>query len=88
MPARKMARAPRRRRKMRGRGIMSFLGKANDFLRNSKLVSTVGNALGSAGIPFASQIGNIAGSLGYGRKSAMRRRGGALRLAGGMRRCR
>ncbi len=65
---------------------MDFLGKANSFLRNSKLVSTVGNALGSAGVPFASQIGNIAGSLGYGRKS-MRRRGGALRLAGG-RRCR
>lgn len=82
MPARKMARAPRRRRRMRGRGLMDFLGKANNFLKQSKLVSSVGSALGAAGVPFASQIGSVAGSLGYGR----RRRGGALRLAGGRRR--
>ena len=84
MPARRMARGIGRRRRMRGRGIGDFLKRANSFLKSSKLVSTVGNALGAAGIPFASQIGSVAGSLGYGR----RRRGGALRLAGGMRRCR
>ena len=82
MPARRMARGIGRRRRMRGRGIGDFLKRANSFLKSSKLVSTVGNALGAAGIPFASQIGSVAGSLGYGR----RRRGGALRLAGGMRR--
>ncbi len=78
MPARRMARGIGRRRRMRGRGIGDFLKRANSFLKSSKLVSTVGNALGAAGIPFASQIGSVAGSLGYGR----RRRGGALRLAG------
>ena len=68
---------------MRGRGFMDFLSKANGFLRNSKLISSVGSALGSAGVPFASQIGSVAGSLGYGYR---RRRGGALRLAGAGRR--
>lgn len=63
---------------------MDWLGKANNFLKSSKLVSTVGNALGSAGVPFASQIGNIAGSLGYGRSRV--RKGRGLTLAGGMRR--
>lgn len=71
-----------RRRKMRGRGFMDFLGKANDFLKNSKLISTVGSALGSAGVPFASQIGSAAGAFGYGRR---RRIGGGLHLAGGYR---
>ena len=65
-----------RRRRMRGRGFASFLGKANSFLKNSKLISGVGGALGAMGVPYASQIGSVAGSLGYGR------RGGGLRLAG------
>ena len=64
---------------MRGRGFLDFLGKANNFLKSSKLVSTVGSALGAAGVPFASTIGSAAGSLGYGR------RGRGLRLAGGYR---
>lgn len=82
MPARRMARGIGRRRRMRGRGIGDFLKRANSFLKSSKLVSTVGNALGAAGIPYADKIAGVASSLGYGR----RRRGGALRLAGGMRR--
>ena len=65
------------RRKLRGRGFMNFLSKANSFLKNSKLVSGVGSALGAMGVPYASQIGSVAGSLGYGR-----RRGYGLRLAG------
>ena len=63
---------------MRGRGFASFLGKANSFLKNSKLISGVGGALGAMGVPYASQIGSVAGSLGYGRP----RRGSGLRLAG------
>ena len=82
MPLVRRARRVRHRRQ-RGRGLMDWLGKANNFLKSSKLVSTVGNALGSAGVPFASQIGNIAGSLGYGRRV---RKGRGLTLAGGMRR--
>ena len=66
------------RRRQRGRGFMDFLGKANNFLKSSKLVSTVGNALGAAGVPLAGQIGSVAGRFGYGRK----RMGRGLRLAG------
>ena len=65
------------RRRQRGRGIMDFLGRAKDFLQKSKLVSTVGNALGAAGVPLAGQIGSVASRFGYGRK-----RGRGLRLAG------
>ena len=64
---------------MRGGGFLDFLGKANAFLKKSGLVSSIGNALGQAGVPYAGDIGAVAGSLGYGRRS---RRGGALRLAG------
>ena len=78
MPARRMARGVKRRRRMSGRGIGAFLKRANNFLKSSKLVSTVGSALGAAGIPYAAKIAGVASSLGYGR----RRRGGALRLAG------
>ena len=71
----------RRGRRMRGRGFMDFISKAGDFLKKSKLISTVGSALGAAGIPFASQIGSVAGSLGFGRRR--HRRGHGLHLAGG-----
>ena len=86
MPMKRSTKKVRRVRRMRGRGLMSFLGKANRFLRRSKLVSTVGSALGAAAVPFASQIGSVANRLGYGRK-----RGSGLNLAGAgrrMRRCR
>ena len=66
------------RRRMRGAGFMDFVKKANSFLRDNKVISTIGNALGSIGVPMASNIAGVAGKLGYGRK----RRGGALRLAG------
>ena len=64
---------------MRGRGFADFLSKANGFLKSSNLISTVGSALGAAGVPFASTIGNAAGAFGYGK------RGGGIRLAGGYR---
>src|SRR4051794_29570785 len=48
------------RRRMRGRGFMDFLGKTNSFLKNSKLISTVGNALADAGVPIAGQIAGVA----------------------------
>ena len=81
MPMKRSTKKVRRVRRMRGRGIMQFLGKANDFLKRSKLVSGVGSALGSIGVPYANQISGVANSLGYGRK-----RGSGLRLAGGSRR--
>ena len=82
MPARRSSRKVGRRRKMRGGSILGFLGKANSFLRNSKLVSTIANGLGAVGVPYAGRVGNIAGRLGYGRKS----HGYGLSLAGGRRR--
>ena len=66
-----------RRCRQRGRGIMDFLGRAKDFLQKIKLVSTVGNAVSSAGVPYAGAVANVASRFGYGRK-----RGRGLRLAG------
>ena len=78
MPMRRMRHRVGRRRQ-RGRGIMDFLGRAKDFLQKSKLVSTVGNALSSAGVPYAGAVANVASRFGYGRRL---RKGRGLRLAG------
>lgn len=87
--------AGRRRRRVgrprkRGRGIFS---KINDFLKKHRIISTVGKALGSVGVPYAGAIGNAAGVLGYGRRRRVRRRAGGRRrvyrrrrVAGGRRR--
>ena len=75
----------RKRHHMRGRGFMDFIKKAGSFLKKTGLVSTIGNALGAAGVPYASQIGSLAGKAGYGRRRRYRRvrhHGGALKLAG------
>jgi hypothetical protein len=76
------------RRRMRGGALPGWLSGVNNFLKSSKLVSGVGNALGSI-LPggfgtAASAIGNFAGQAGYGRRR--RRRGAGLRLAGAGRR--
>ena len=65
-----------RKRKQGGDGFMDVLKKANDFLKKTKLISTVGKAYGSTGAPGASTIGRagaMAGNYGYGKK---RKRGG------------
>jgi hypothetical protein len=68
------------RKSMHGKGIMSFLSRANNFLRKHKILSTVGNAL--SGIhPGIGHAAKAASLLGYGRRRHSRR-GGALRLAG------
>jgi len=60
---------PRKRKSgQKGAGLGSFLSKANDWLRKSKLISKVGSTLDSAGVPWAGKVGNVAGKLGYGRK--------------------
>lgn len=69
-------------RRKRGGSFKSFLSGANNFLKKSGLLSTLGQ-IGSQLAPgkygkMAGVLGNAAGSMGYGR-----RRGGALRLAGG-----
>lgn len=72
----------RRMRRMRGRGkFIDWAKRVNKSLRKSKLLSQLGSAYGSTGLPGSAQIGTAAGiaeKLGYGR----RRRGYGLRLAG------
>jgi hypothetical protein len=46
---------------------MTFLKKAGLWLQKSKIISKVANALGSAGVPYASDIGRVSGTLGFGR---------------------
>lgn len=75
----------RRGGRRRGGSFGSFLSKTNNFLKKSGLLSTIGN-IGSQIVPgkWGQRIGmagNVAGSLGYGRRR--RKCGGALRLAGG-----
>ena len=82
MPMKRSVKKVRRVRRMRGRGLMDFISRAGNFLRSSKLVSTVANGLSSAGVLYAGAVGSAAGALGCGRK----RRGSGLRLAGGRRR--
>ena len=65
---------------MRGRGFMDFVKKVHGFVKDNKIISNVGSALGSMGVPYAGKIGSVASSLGYGRS------GRGLRLAGGYRR--
>jgi len=81
----------RRRRRMHGRGLGSFLGKANNFLRDNKIISRVANTLAESGIApgLSGTVGKIASTLGYGRRRRRHRRakvhaelGGALKLAG------
>lgn len=61
-------------RARRGRGkFTDFLRKANDWLRKTHIVSGVANALGSAGVPYASTVGSVAGKLGYGRRRRVHR---------------
>lgn len=73
------------KRRMRGRGLMDFIGKALGFLKKHKVISKLGGSLGGM-LPgkygaVASGVGNVAGSLGFGRRRR-RRCGRGLRLAG------
>ena len=76
-------------RKMKGRGkFREFLGKANNFLKKSQILSKLGNAYskygGMVGLPYAQQVGMASGAAqqaGYGRRR--RRVGSGLYAAGG-----
>lgn len=73
---------PRRRRRRRHGG--NIFSSINDFLKKHRIISTVGKALGSAGLPYVGAIGNAAKILGYGKRKrvGVRRR----RLVEGRRR--
>lgn len=62
-------------RPMRGGDFKSFIGKVgkiagkiNSGLRSTKIISKLGNALGSIGVPYAGAVGSVAGKIGYGKK--------------------
>ena len=75
-------------RRKRGGGFMDALKSAHNWIKSNKIISTVGNALGKIGVPYAGAIGTAAGTLGYGRRRRMtrrrvvRRRGGAINIRG------
>lgn len=74
------------RRKLGG-SWKSFMGKASDFLKKSKLLSTVGRALAPMAGPYSGLAGkavDYAEQAGYGRRRRYRR-GGALRPVGARR---
>jgi hypothetical protein len=81
-----------RKMKLKGKGkFREFLGKANNFLKKSQILSKLGNAYskygGMMGLPYAQQAGQAAGvaaSAGYGRRRK-RRVGSGLRPAGARR---
>ena len=82
-------RVSQRRRRQKGGSIGSWLRKAHDWIKKHKLVSRIGSVLGSAGVPYASTIGNISGKMGYGRRRRMGSgvrliRGGSMRIGGSM----
>lgn len=59
---------PRKRRgKRKGAGIDDIFKKVNKVLK-STAISKGANLLGISGNPYASQVGAIASSLGYGRR--------------------
>ena len=68
--------------------IIGALKKINSFLHRTKAISRVATALASRGVPYAGQIGRVAGQLGYGRRRMTKTctrtvtRGGGLNLAG------
>ena len=79
------------RRKLKGKGkFKEFLGKANNFLKKSQILSKLGNMYSKVGqvlpLPYAGTVGtaaNVAGKMGYGRKKRHVRKGGSLRPSGG-----
>lgn len=82
------------RKRVRGGSLRSFFNKANEFLKNNKIISGLLHGYSRTPLPFASQasmFGKAADLLGYGRRrryggmlraAGMRRYGGALRMAG------
>lgn len=72
----------RRLKGARGRGFVDWIkNKALPFLKKTKIISTVGNALAPV-VPFAGTVGKIAGTAGYGRKRRKKRTTAPLRAAG------
>jgi hypothetical protein len=66
-----------RNKRLFGGSVKSFLGKANDFLKKTKLLSTVGNVLNNSVIPMpyrgiASKVIDFGKSKGYGKRKKIK----------------
>ena len=66
-----------RSKRMFGGSVKSFLGKANDFLKKTKLLSTVGNVLNNSVVPIqyrgiGSKMVDFARSSGYGSRKKIK----------------
>ncbi|KYR01660.1 hypothetical protein DLAC_01662 [Tieghemostelium lacteum] len=49
-----------------GDGVLDWLKKANKYLKDKKIISSVARVLGTAGVPVAGTVADVAGKLGYG----------------------
>ena len=77
-----------RNRRLIGGSLKNFMSKANDFLKKTKLLSTIGNTLNNTVVPIpfrglASKVIDYGVSKGYGRRKIRYVRGRGLQLAGG-----
>ena len=77
-----------RHRRLIGRGIKDFMSKTNDFLKKTKLLSTIGNTLNQTVVPLpfrgiGQNVIDYGISKGYGRHKIRYVRGRGLRLAEG-----
>ena len=64
----------RKARRMKGRGIFSWLKGAHDFIKKYKLISRLGGLYGMTPLPGSSAVrtaAGVAGTLGYGRSQMM-----------------
>ena len=69
----------RHKRSLFGGSVKSFLGKANEFLKKTKLLSTVGSVLNNSVVPMqyrgiGSKVIDFGKSMGYGRSRKIRRK--------------
>ena len=83
MPIRRSLVHRRRRVRRHGAGFFDAIRSAHNWIKNNKIISTVGNALGSVGVPYAGAIGKTAATLGYGRRRRRVRRP-VMRLSSGI----
>jgi len=67
-------RKPGRPRMHHGGNLRDIFRKAHDFVKSHKIISRAATALGNAGIPHAGRIGEVASTLGYGRRKIRHRR--------------
>ncbi|KYQ93234.1 hypothetical protein DLAC_05881 [Tieghemostelium lacteum] len=66
-----------------GDGVLDWLKKANNYLKDKKIISSVARVLGSAGVPVAGTVADVAGKLGYGGAKPKKKGFGKKKQKGG-----